>query len=265
MIKPLLAVLLWTVMSFAWSAEKLPVIFVHGIWVNWEVYEYLIPLKRLFDRHGYELHIAQTPAGGSLEERAQTLHRELKRLVPQGKYHLIGHSMGGLDARLAIRKYDLGERCASLTTLATPHRGSVVADFFVNNYSDSKIVEILERHFPSDLRAIRQLTTFHMNTVFNKEVPNDPRVKYFSMQFFIPRPVKAHSAIPWLWLAHAIQTANGHDKSDGMVSVESARWGESLGEFPGDHYTETAPFPLGGKIHYQDVFKRVIKNLNKKF
>lgn len=45
----------------------------------------------------------------------------------KGKFHLIGHSMGGLDARVVASRWP--ERVASVTTLCTPHRGSPVADW----------------------------------------------------------------------------------------------------------------------------------------
>ena len=46
--------------------------------------------------------------------------------------HLVGHSQGGLDARLiASRQGDEG-LIKTLTTVATPHRGSVAADAFLD-------------------------------------------------------------------------------------------------------------------------------------
>lgn len=173
--------------------------------------------------------------------------------------------MGGLDARLAIQKYKLGDRCVSLTTLATPHRGSAVADYVMNHLGETVAMGILQKLFAGDVRAVEQLTSTYITKVFNYEVKNTQKIKYFSMQFYIPRPVQAYSLIAWLWIAHAIQVKAGNWESDGMVSVESARWGETLGTFPGDHITETSPVPLGGRMMYQDVFARVIDNLEAQF
>jgi triacylglycerol lipase len=257
--------LLWIFSSLAYAKDRYPIIFVHGIWINSEVYEYLLPMQKIFKKYGHQLYVARTPAGGSLEERAKILHEEINRLVPQGKFHLLGHSMGGLDSRLAIHLYDLGERCASLTTLASPHRGSYVADFVIENFGNSLAMDILEKVFASDVRAVHQLTTSHMQHDFNLLVKNDKRVKYYSMSFYIPSPVTQNSIIPWLWIAHAIQVKAGARESDGMVSVESSKWGQDLGTFPGDHYTETAPFPMGGKIMYEEVFQHVAQNLEREF
>ena len=46
--------------------------------------------------------------------------------------HVIAHSMGGLDARYAIRNVpQVADRVKTLVTIGTPHRGSPVADAVV--------------------------------------------------------------------------------------------------------------------------------------
>ncbi len=44
------------------------------------------------------------------------------------RVHIFAHSMGGLDARWMIYKYNLPHRIASVTTIGTPHHGSPEAD-----------------------------------------------------------------------------------------------------------------------------------------
>lgn len=251
--------------SLAFATEKAPVIFAHGFWINSEVYEYLLPLKKIFKKNGYRLLVARTPIGGSLEERAEVLYSEIERLVPSGRFHLVGHSMGGLDSRLVISKYNLGERCLSLTTLATPHRGSAVADYVVDHFGETLAMDILDKLFHSDMKAIRQLSIKHMTTSFNQKIKDDHRVKYFSMSFYIPAPITRSSVIPWLWVTHGIQSKAGFLENDGVVSVSSSIWGKSLGVFPGDHYSETAPFPMQGKLMFEDVFLKVAENLDREF
>jgi len=48
--------------------------------------------------------------------------------MPGKKVNVIGHSMGGIDARVAIARFGAAERVASLTTVASPHRGTPLAD-----------------------------------------------------------------------------------------------------------------------------------------
>jgi triacylglycerol lipase len=247
---------------------RTPVVFAHGLGVPWQAYELLAGLKALFESRHHPFFIARTPIAGSIEERSEILKREINRLVPEGKLHLIGHSMGGLDARMALRDPQIAGRVLSLTTLATPHHGSAVADFVVGelkkgHWLDSRAVEFIDQLFGGNLQAAQELTTAHMDGKFNVEVTDDPGVRYFSLSFYIPPPAELHSTVPLLWLVHAINSAAGASQNDGMVSVESARWGHDLGTLAGDHYSETSPIPLIGGPAYLEIFGKVLKNLEK--
>ncbi|MGK5084822.1 alpha/beta fold hydrolase [Bdellovibrionota bacterium FG-1] len=239
----------------------LPVVFAHGLGVSSLPYEALFALKQLFRDRGHEFLIAETPSNGTIEERAAILRDEIHRLVPQGSMHLIGHSMGGLDCRLVVHRYGLGDRIASITTLATPHHGSPLADFVVKHLAGGNAV--LSKWFEGDLRAAHELTTDYMDRIFNPEVQNDPRVRYFSAGFYIPGSIFTHSLVPWLWVAHEIIAKAGFPENDGMVSLQSAEWGKFLGALPGDHYSETGPIPLRGGPSYLEVFKWVLDHLEK--
>ena len=78
----------------------------------------------------------RVPLTGSIDARARALAAEIARHrfpEPDGPIHVVGHSMGGLDARYLLGR-DLGGlagRIASLSTIGTPHRGSPIADFLV--------------------------------------------------------------------------------------------------------------------------------------
>jgi triacylglycerol lipase len=68
---------------------------------------------------------------GSVQQRAQQLAKEIReRNFPNGPIHIVAHSMGGLDARHFLVKgpKDITARVASLSTVATPHHGSLIAD-----------------------------------------------------------------------------------------------------------------------------------------
>ena len=242
--------------SFA-QGNRLPVVFAHGLGITALPYQAFVTLKKLFKSRGHELFIAETPIAGSLEERAAILNDEIHRLVPNGQFHLMGHSMGGLDARLVVYRYGLGDRVASVTTLASPHHGSPLADLVAGMH----LPDVLERWFSGDLKAMSDLTPKNMDLKFNHEVKNDSRVSYFSVGFYIPTSVCTHSIVPWLWLTHQMLSDAGYPENDGMVSIESSRWGEFLGAFPGDHYSETSPIPLVGGPSYLEIFNLVLENI----
>src|SRR6185295_14036690 len=74
-----------------------------------------------------------------------------------GKVNLIGHSEGGLDARyvLAVRP----DLIASLTTVATPHLGADLADFFADNIADGGFNSTVLAAFGNSLGTVIDLLT----------------------------------------------------------------------------------------------------------
>lgn len=94
--------------------------------------------------HGLEVevHYVRTRPTASIRRRAQRLYETVAETSRDGDLvHLVGHSSGGLDARLlASPGVDLGSgidaepiarRIRSIVALATPHRGTPLAQFFV--------------------------------------------------------------------------------------------------------------------------------------
>ncbi|HET8579495.1 MAG TPA: hypothetical protein VFL31_00705 [Nitrospiraceae bacterium] len=72
------------------------------------------------------------PAADSVEARGAKLKEKIERTLrqyPRGtRVHILAHSMGGLDARWVIVQDGMADKIASLTTIATPHRGITLGD-----------------------------------------------------------------------------------------------------------------------------------------
>lgn len=72
------------------------------------------------------------PAAESIEARGAALKErieaEMKNWPSGARVHILAHSMGGLDARWVIVQEGMADRIASLTTIATPHRGTTLGD-----------------------------------------------------------------------------------------------------------------------------------------
>jgi triacylglycerol lipase len=66
------------------------------------------------------------PPKGTLQARSAQLAQAINEQLHGQKVHVIAHSMGGLDARSLIAGG--ATNIASLTTLGTPFRGTLVAD-----------------------------------------------------------------------------------------------------------------------------------------
>lgn len=67
---------------------------------------------------------------GSIASRSENLDRFLQQKAPGRGLNFMAHSMGGLDCRHLISHIKPTEYTPlSLTTIATPHRGSVFMDW----------------------------------------------------------------------------------------------------------------------------------------
>lgn len=159
------------------------------------------------------------------------------------KVNLIAHSMGGLDARYLISKLGYHDRVASLITVATPHRGSALAEIVLETpdrvqslMTDAArwVSDATMEGTPSDFhRAVCDLTPDYVTNTFNPEVPDHPDVRYWSYAAYAGRgtnvsinPVLA----PLNMMLYGRQGPN-----DGFVASTSAVWGECLGTLEADH------------------------------
>ncbi|CAR28974.1 hypothetical protein ZYGR_0U03320 [Zygosaccharomyces rouxii] len=213
--------------------------------------EYWIGVKEKLEKKGCTVLVTKVPSFGSIEERALSLHafleketQILRRTATKNeiynvgqddsasqkepgpiKLNLIAHSMGGLDCRFLISKIqNKNYKVLSLTTVSTPHRGSEMADYVVNLIQDLKKLAPSE---PEQLilpPSIRELTTKYMS-FFNATTPNDPSVSYFSYgSCFRPR---WYNAFYMTW--KIIHNLSGGQSNDGMVTVQSSKWGHFRG------------------------------------
>lgn len=67
-----------------------------------------------------------------IETRAKAICEQIIEKFPGREINLIGHSMGGLDARYLITHLQPEAfTVKTLTTIATPHRGSAFADYLL--------------------------------------------------------------------------------------------------------------------------------------
>ncbi|EUC63922.1 triacylglycerol lipase [Rhizoctonia solani AG-3 Rhs1AP] len=129
-------------------------------------------------------------------------------------------------------------RVLSLTTIATPHRGSAFADYFLSTLGRRNIpgfVSLMEK-LPiggGDGKAFESLTLDSMRQ-FNEETPDDPNVHYFSWgSKFEPGVLDALG----FGFSHKI-IMQKEGPNDGLVSVKSARWGTYLGTLDGVNHLE---------------------------
>jgi triacylglycerol lipase len=165
--------------------------------------------------------------------------------------HLIAHSMGGLDSRFMLSPANpdrIEGQVRSLTTIGTPHQGSVIADL-VDHPGDfipfphlpfgraANLLEAALNKLGISLDCLRNLTSKYCQEVFNPTYTNAPGVYYCSVAGS-GRTTFPATATPFL-LFHQYITARTGETNDGMVTTTSARWGAfDANTWPGDHGEE---------------------------
>lgn len=246
-----------------------PIVLAHGFFgfndfAGAGFIDYFYKVKPALEKKG-EL-LVYTPAVDpfeSSEVRGAALWQHIQTILAQTgkqKVVLIGHSQGGLDARVIAHQHP--EAVAALVTVATPHGGSPVADavLFVTPGPISKgIVEALGKlvggviNPESDnslMAAFDQLSTKQAEA-FDKLYPLPTAIPVWSIAgrtlYAGKGGVCSSSNTPWFiskWhgetdpvnaLLLAFTAAMVGKTNDGLVPVESAKRGTFLGCIPADH------------------------------
>ena len=150
---------------------KYPIVLVHGIALK------QVGLMNAFGRIGHKLeedgqrvYIAPTDGFGTIENNALQLKAFLEKVLEDSgaeRVNIIAHSKGGLDTKYMIKELDMEERIASLTTLCTPHKGSVIASRiwdlprpvkgFIAFWIDAFYKIIMRDKHPNSMKACDQL------------------------------------------------------------------------------------------------------------
>ncbi len=222
-------------------ALRYPLILVHGVgFRDLKYFNYWGRISNRLARYGGRVWYGRQQAWGAIERNAAALKQTVLQVMEETgcqKVNLIAHSKGGLDARFMISRLDMGAAVASLTTVATPHRGSELLDLLCRLPDPvyRLIARQIDRVFakagdpcPESYRASRQLSPAFC-AQFNEQTPDDPRVYYqsyaaamkgFSSDFLL--------SVPWLLL----RLIGG--ENDGLVCVPSAQWGNFRGTLRGE-------------------------------
>jgi triacylglycerol lipase len=218
------------------SSPKLqaPIVLVHGLLgferfrlLGWPIAMYFNGIPDALTAAGNSVLIPTLTPTASIAQRAAELKTFLDANAPSGPVHLIAHSMGGLDSRCMISSLGMAERVLTLTTLGTPHRGSSFADWGTDKVGAGV------RPF-LDLFGISSDGFYDLRrdgcAAFNAKTPDAEGVRYFSV---------AGSFVPdWLssqWMLSYGIIAREEGPNDGLVSVDSARYGERCDQWEGNH------------------------------
>ena len=192
-------------------------------------------IEHVLDAEGHSVYVADTDGFGRIESNAEQLKAYVLRVLEETgaeKVNIIAHSKGGLDTKHMITELGMENKVASLTTLCTPHRGSIIASwiwklptpikrmiaFMINSFYKT----VMKDKNPDAMGACEQL--IHINEseatlAFSHEVycqSYSTALKRGRDCFLMAIPMKLYK--------HFEKAEN-----DGLVSTESAKFGNYKG------------------------------------
>jgi triacylglycerol lipase len=248
-------------------AGPYPIVLAHGLFGfdHLGPLDYFYGIKDTLAANGRIVYAPRVDAVQSAEVRGQQLLDaiEIARMeTGADKVIVIGHSQGGLDARWAAAHAPT--HIAAVVTIATPHRGSPVADVSAgltpgvaadaaNALGD--LFGLSTSGGTTSFQGALMSLTSEGAAAFNAATPDAPGVAYYSIA---GRSAYAGSSscpsaaagfmstwdsdldplkLELVGVAGILAAASLPDTpvQDGLVTVESAKWGHFLGCIPADH------------------------------
>jgi len=213
---------------------RAPIVLAHGLFGFARIglgpltlASYFRGIPDLLRRAGNRVLVTSVPPIAGVARRAQRLGEQILEAFPDEPVHLFGHSMGGLDTRRLLSEPAWRGKILSLTTIATPHLGSSLADFVCLRVG--RIYKLLET-LGIDHQGFLDVTC-KAALRFNESTPAPRDVPCFSVA---GNPAPENVCWPLQRLHTALAELEG--PNDGLVSVESAHaFGTPLPIWPADH------------------------------
>jgi triacylglycerol lipase len=227
-------------------ATKYPVVLAHGMGASAEILgivDYWWGIDDALNDEGCRVYKTSVNGMDSTRNKAIAFRDQfayIKAITGASKLNIIGHSHGTIYTRDAISNLYIGDEpvskfVATHTSIAGPHQGSVIADLIIGIVPDSLewlVGDTLDFVYafvfgdtdPNSLENGYNLTRPYMQNVFNPNTQNVPGIMYQSWA------AKAKTSCPSVileatWLVMLIYEG----ANDGLVSVNSAKWGTFRG------------------------------------
>lgn len=217
-------------------STKYPIFLVHGMgFREGKHIGYWGRIPKALEDNGAKVLCSNQDGNGSVKGNAEQLKRQLLDFFEESgaeKVNIIAHSKGGLEVRCLISSMGMADRIASLTTLSTPHNGSVTVDNLMKlpqplvKFGCSAVdlwFRILGDASPDTYNAVCSFRTADAEK-FNAENPDAEGIYYQSYAFVMD---KASSDmfmwLPWLVVRHY------EGENDGLLSPDAVKWADFRG------------------------------------
>ena len=155
------------IFNCTYTKTKYPIVLEHGLAGFDElfgVYEYWFGIVDALEDGGATVFTTTVSQFNSTEARGEQLIDQLEvitAITGKPKVNLVGHSHGGLDVRyVAAVRPDL---VASVSSVATPHKGAALADYLRANIQNGSFTEGVVAYFANALGTVIGLLTGHTN------------------------------------------------------------------------------------------------------
>ncbi|MBO4989223.1 MAG: alpha/beta hydrolase [Clostridia bacterium] len=250
---------------------KYPVVLIHGMMLkDFRFYRAFGNVCGQLREMGVKAYVLNHDGVGTIAHNAAQIKRAIQSILKeQGveKVNLIAHSKGGLDARYMISALGMEDQVASLTTLSTPHHGSKMSRTLLKMpdwmarfiaFWTNLVYRIFGDDAPDLLTVARELTDTYL-LEFNESVLNSEKVLYQSYSSGI-----CNRRMIAMFVPHKLSVYCEGGRTDGMVSVESSKWGTYRGEIGGEvNHLEMVSF-YGNKKRKEQVasfYRGLVKEL----
>jgi triacylglycerol lipase len=155
------------IFNCTYTKTKYPIVLEHGLGGFDElfgVFDYWFDIVDELEDGGATVFTTTVSQLNSTEARGEQLIDQIEvmtAITGKPKVNVIGHSHGGLDARyVAAVRPDL---VASVSTVATPHKGAALADYLRANVQNGTFTEAVFAFFANSLGTVIGLLTGHTN------------------------------------------------------------------------------------------------------
>ena len=213
---------------------KYPILLVHGVFFrDFRYLNYWGRIPKELKRNGAAVYYGQQQSAASVEDSGRELAARIRAILDETgceKVNIIAHSKGGLDSRAAIAHAGCAPYVATLTTINTPHRGCIYAEYLLNKVPEADRQKVaaaynatlkrLGDENPDFLAAVTDLTESAC-LARNETTPDMPGVLYESVMSYCRKA--RHGKFPLNATYPVVKHFDG--KNDGLVSVDSAKWG----------------------------------------
>lgn len=216
---------------------KYPILLVHGVFFRDSKYlNYWGRVPAELKKNGAVIYYGEQQSALAVADSAEELAARIKEICESTgceKLNIIAHSKGGLDSRYAISKLGCDRYVASLTTINTPHRGCIFAEYLLGK-APEKLVSSIENTYnaafrklgdpnPDFMAAVKNLTNSFCAD-FNRDVPDAEGVMYQSFGS-VAKNFKS-GRFPLNVSYPLVKHFDGDN--DGLVALSASEWGEKF-------------------------------------